>query len=191
MGSSMENRPSAPSRKPRFLLHLALMGTLSACASGLRIYPIDVPAGALRVGEVASLANKKDIKAMEQTYKALLSSGIKDSELGNRSFGAARVFCCGGPDEKSSDIFFYIPGDIKVELGDIVEIRSGHHPKDGTPGRPNTAVRVVEKRESKKSCDWDPPGDYLWNKVIYCEWMPGNGWTAPQGVYKVWYKLER
>jgi hypothetical protein len=173
---------------------IACAWLLAGCSAGLKIYPSDVPPGALRLGEVSSLASKKDIEAMRDTYTALLASGLKESDIRNGSLGSARVFCCGGLGEQDSDIYFYLPEGMKPKMGDIIEIRVGQRPKNGRPGQPNTATRIVQKRGEKGSCDWVGHERFVqWNNVLYCDWMPAEHWISPDtgNSFKVWYKLDR
>jgi hypothetical protein len=171
----------------------AIVGVLAGCSAGLKIFPTDVPPASLRLGEVSSLASKRDIKAMGKTYSALLASGLKDGDIQNGSLGSARVFCCGGLDEEGPDIFFYIPKGIKPGPGDIVEIRSGTRPQDSSHGKPNTLTRIVQKRGEKGPCDWVSKERFIkWNGILYCDWMPAEHWTSPLNGngFKVWYKLD-
>lgn len=187
--------PAGPDRLTRSkgfgaLHRLALLAplALAGCASGLMIYADDVPPGTLRVAQVQSVATRNDIVQMQKTYQALLASGIKDSAITNGSLGAARVLCCGGPAEHGTDVYFYIPPDTKLAFGDFVEIRSGKPAKDGSAGVPSSFVRVVQKRDERTpQCRWDPPEEYNWKRVVYCDWMPKEGWIEP-GLFPVWYK---
>ena len=193
----MKNTVSIPVRpygKAKGLSGLAIAGLLAGCSPGLKIYPADVPPNSLRLGEVSALAPKKDIKAMGNTYQALLASGLKDADIQNGSLGSARIFCCGGLEEEASGIFFYVPASVKPGIGDIVEIRSGVRPTGGSPGKPNTLTRIVQKRgETGGRCDWVSKDRFIqWNGVLYCDWMPAEHWTSPLtgNGFKVWYKLD-
>lgn len=173
---------------------LACASLLAGCSAGLKIYPSDVPPGALRLGEVSSLASKSDIRAMRDTYAALLATGLKEGDIRDGSLGSARVFCCGGPNEQDADVFFVLPEGLKPKLGDIVEIRAGSRPKDGRPGKPNAATRIVQKRGEEGACRWASEERFVqWNQVLYCDWMPAGRWTSPRdgNGFKVWYKLDR
>ena len=182
-----------PSGKAKGLSYLAIASLLAGCSAGLKVYPTDVPPNSLRLGEVSSLASKKDIKSMGKTYQALLASGIKDADIQNGSLGSARVFCCGGLGEEGSDIFFYVPAAVKPNLGDIIEVRSGTRPKDGTLAKVNTATRIVQKRSETGQCDWVSKDRLIkWNGVLFCDWMPAQRWTSPEtgNGFRVWYKLD-
>ena len=76
--------------------------------------------------------------------------------------------------------YFFIPDGVKVEVGDIVEIRGGSLPKEGKSSV-NTAVRVVQKKDDAAgSCRWEPP-DKPYGRVLYCDWMPQQGWVKYTG----------
>ena len=101
----------------------------------------------------------------------------------------ATVYCCGGPNEKDSAIMVYAPPTFSVELGDMIELKVGHTPKDGDSGSIHTVTRIVQKySDSTKICRWDPPDERLWQRVLYCDWMEGNGWVKQGGISPAWYK---
>jgi hypothetical protein len=142
---------------------------------------------------VTFLATRDQIVGAPFVYESLKLHGVTESQIIDGSVAGGRVFCCGGPDEKTP-ILFYVPSSIKTEPGDIIEIRSGSKVLQGDPPRapPNIALQVRERRsEQPKQCRW-MPDDYhviaLWQRVIYCEWMPKEGWQQQEGPYDVWIK---
>jgi hypothetical protein len=46
-----------------------------------------------------------------------------------------------------------------------------------TPGHPPDSEKKIKGN------------DKLWRRVLYCDWMPAEGWTLKTGAYKTW--LER
>jgi hypothetical protein len=83
----------------------------------------------------------------------------------------------------------YVPPDVTVELGDIVEVRMGRESTKTDPGAVNVAVRVREKQGAPDSqCSWDPPNNTMWRRLLYCKWMPAEGWTKNNGFYNTWLK---
>ena len=86
-------------------------------------------------------------------------------------------------------MWFYVPPDKPVKLGDIVVIRMGHESTKKDPGKVYVLIEVREKNDAPDSrCSWDPPDDKLWRRVLYCDWMPSEGWTLKTGAYKTWLK---
>jgi len=87
----------------------------------------------------------------------------------------------------------FVPSGIKVEMGDIVEVRVGHPEKKGVPGALNTVLRIREKAgDANRMCRWEPPDERLWTRVLYADWMPQEGWLREKGsplvLYPPWYK---
>jgi hypothetical protein len=86
-------------------------------------------------------------------------------------------------------MWFYVPPDKPVNPGDIVEIRMGSAPTKKDPGKVNVLVGIRQKKDAPEShCSWDPPNDSLWRRVLYCDWMPTEGWTLKKGAYNTWLK---
>lgn len=163
---------------------------LTSCATNtLRIQSDFLPEGSLRVAQVTHVATQKEIVESKALHDALLSSGIKDSEIKDGSVALARVFCCGSPMESEQEMMLYVPPQIGVLKGDIVEVRSGRPPAKGDSGRLNTVMRVRQKSgDGAATCNWVPPDPRLWARVLYCDWMPGEGWTEQGGINKAWFK---
>src|SRR5262249_43304605 len=94
------------------------------------------------------------------------------------------------PNETDSALFTLVPSNAQLpEIGDIVEVRSGRQPSDGDVGALNTVTRVVQRGPGE--CRWDPPKDYLWRRILYCDWMASQGWTLHSenlGLTKYWIK---
>jgi hypothetical protein len=83
----------------------------------------------------------------------------------------------------------YIPKGLKVDIGDIVEVRVGRSPKSGEAGLLHTVTRVVQKyKEKGEMCWWDPRDDRLWLRVLYCDWMQKEGWIKQGGTKPAWFK---
>jgi hypothetical protein len=86
-------------------------------------------------------------------------------------------------------MWFYVPPDKPVNPGDIVEIRMGRASNKKEPGKVNVLVKIRQKKDAPEShCSWDPPNESLWRRVIYCDWMPKEGWTLTKGAYNTWLK---
>ncbi len=194
---SIETRMPAshhPRRLQSALLALAITvlipGEILAASSDL--YPSSKKeAGALKLAQVVGLASRSEILGLKKDYQRLLDSGLSDSVLVDKSVGLGRVFCCGGlPEATRLDaLLFYIPPADSVELGDIVEIRLGQEPGKGAPGRINVVTQVRERANATEHrCRWDPPNERAWMRVIYCDWMPTEGWTHKKGIGNPWIK---
>ncbi len=155
---------------------------LNACAATSRLYPNEVPENSLRVVEVIGLATRLNIDNNRYMREPLAAAGFQDAEIQDGSVGAGRVYCCGGKMDDAFFNYFYIPADIEVEAGDIVEIRNGSVSKGGKSSV-NTLVRVVQKKDDPAgTCSWRPPeGKY--DRVLYCDWMPQKGWVKYKGTW--------
>jgi hypothetical protein len=69
-------------------------------------------------------------------------------------------------------MWFYVPPDVLVQVGDIVVIRMGHESTKTDPGAVNVATQVREKHDTTDSkCSWDPPKTFLWRRILYCTWI--------------------
>jgi hypothetical protein len=138
------------------------------------------------------LAQRSEIEENEFLYQSLLKADIPDSKITDGSIGMGRVFCCGGQNEQDTAIWFYMPDNISVEIGDIVEVWSGREIRHGdqAPGHPNTVTRVVEKpRYGEQMCRWVPDNPSLWVRVLYCDGLEADGWIQQSGMFPVWIKL--
>jgi hypothetical protein len=122
-------------------------------------------------------------------YDAIIASGVSDSEIVDGSVAIARIYCCGGPSEKVDARMVYIPRGLNASYGDIVEIKVGRPPEKGDVGVINIITRVVQKDTGiDEPCWWDPKDNLLWMRVLYCDWMPKEGWTRQGGLSPAWFK---
>jgi len=173
----------------RVIWGLFLIIGLSTCASVSKVHPpVSDEAGALRLAEVMALATRQEILTLGVHYDYFLASGIKDSDLRDGSIGAGRVYCCGGPPEQDSAIWFYIPTGVNVEPGNIVEVRMGRQPGKNDRGTVNTVVRIRYKDISQGPCRWVPEKEGLWMRILHCDWMEEEGWIERGGLWKTWLK---
>lgn len=167
---------------------------LASCPGGLRIHSDFVPTGSFRLAQVTSIAKRDEITQISELYEAIKSSGVDDSEIVDGSVVLARIYCCGGITENtSSEVvnarMLFVPKELQVGLGDVVEVRVGNPPEDSERGQLNTVTRIVQKYESEaQNCWWDPKDDRLWLRVLYCDWLPEEGWVKQGGNYPAWYK---
>lgn len=125
----------------------------------------------------------------------LHASGIGDDEISAGSVAFGIIYCCGGKISRDTLYGFYIPTNFRVAAGDVVEISLGRtaskkERKRGDRGTVNraTGVRYSFGKEDG-SCRWDPEDDRLWMRVLYCNWMPDEGWQYRGGLSEGWYKL--
>jgi len=147
-------------------------------------------AGALRPAQVMQTSTREEILKLTTQREHLLASGLQDSDFKDGSLAMGRVFCCHPSLEEGMAIWFYVPPDMPVQPGDIVVVRMGREAtKKDASSKVNTLVEVREKKDAPNSrCSWDPPKDYLWRRVLYCDWMPAEGWTLKKGAYTTWIK---
>lgn len=168
---------------------LMIMFGIASCSSISRVHPqTSDDAGVVRLAEVMQLGTRREIVALGIHYQYLLAAGIKDAELRDGSLGVGRVYCCGGPPEQGAAIWFYIPRELSIQAGNIVEVKMGRQPAGSDPGAINTAVRVRHQGLSQGPCRWRPERDGLWMRVIHCDWMEKEGWVERDGLYKTWLK---
>lgn len=172
----------------------ACCALLVSCASGpesgtLRIHDDYVPTGALRLGEVVYLAPRSEVIGVPRLYNAILASGVRDEDIRDGSVVFTRVECCNGPNEKATARLVYVPSSVKVQTGDIVEIRTGHPPQNDS-GALHTVNQVRQKHGDGGACRWIPPDERMWARVLYCDWMPSEGWVRQNSVItaKHWYR---
>ena len=186
------NRTSCASIRISMLSGAAMVLAVSPAFSVSKLYPPTRDhTGVLRLAEVMSIATRQDIIQSGVHYQHLLASGIPDAALVDGSLGDGKIYCCGGPNETGYSVWFYVPSDLKIEVGDIVEIRMGRQARGSDKGTVNVATRVREKHAAPNpSCRWDPPNDKLWARILYCDWMEEEGWTLTKGLNKTWLKRE-
>jgi hypothetical protein len=189
---------SRPSRnqfrrfRPVALVTMFCISCGLAFAGTLRFYPpTKDEAGALLLTQIVNLATRAEILKLGDHTLQLLASGLKDPEWKDGSLAVGRINCCHQSTEAGSALWFYVPPDVPLELGDIVEVRLGRESTKTDPGAVNTAVRVREKQNAPDSqCLWDPPNDLMWARILYCKWMPAEGWTLKNGMHKTWLKRD-
>jgi hypothetical protein len=161
-----------------------------ATAGTSRLYP---PAkdetGALLVAQVRQTATRAEILGLGVNLQHLLASGLKDSDFKDGSLAVGQIICCHKSSDEGTAIWFYVPPDVPVASDDIVVIRMGRESTKQDPGTVNVAIEVREKKDAPDSrCSWDPPNDKLWARILYCTWMPAEGWTLKNGLHKTWLK---
>ena len=192
IGKTDRSNSRAPLRK----LQLALLSTMICFACAVsnagtsKLYPPSKDeAGGLRVTEVMGLATREEILRLGDNLQHLLASGLKDSDLKDGSLAIGRVYCCHHSTDEGTAVWFYVPPDVSVNVGDIVVIRMGRQPSKTDPGAVNVATEVREKQGAPDSkCSWDPPDNTLWRRLLYCTWMPAEGWTPKKGFWNTWFK---
>ena len=88
-------------------------------------------------------------------------------------------------------LIFYVPQSLTVTEGDVVEVELGRpaRRRRGDPGAINRAVRLRESLDDTNTvCRWDPEDDRLLMRILYCDWMPAEGWELERGLDKTWFK---
>jgi hypothetical protein len=132
---------------------------------------------------------RKQIIEAKWLLDDLIQSGVKETEVRDGIIVFARIYCCGGPNERQTAPIVYVPTGINAEPGDIIEMKVGHPSRNGDPGELNTTTQIRQKAsETGGSCRWDPPDERLWTRTLYADWMPKEGWIRQGGLYNAWYK---
>ena len=172
-----------------FVLMMCLTCAVSNAGNSKLYPPSKDEAGALRLAQVMQTATREDILKLTTQREHLLASGLQDSDFKDGSLAMGRVYCCHPSTEEETAMWFYVPPDKPVNPGDIVEIRMGRESSKKDPGRVNVLVEIRQKKYASEShCSWDPPNNSLWRRVLYCDWMPAEGWTLKKGAYNTWLK---
>ena len=151
--------------------------------------------GAHRLVEVVYITDRSDITegaGQRWIYDALIAQGVEDSDIQDGSVAAGRIYCC-KPDVADDPSFvFYAPPDIRLDYGDIVELRVGSKPnsKKGVLAVISTAVRIREKAgDANTACRWFPEHEGKWLRILNCDWMEAEGWVYYKTFRaKTWYK---
>jgi hypothetical protein len=181
---------------------LTLSLILSGCTNAPPVIYPHTPDhdGTIRVTEIMDMASGKELSENYfQTIKD--NSDFSDTYIRQGYLAVGRMYCCGGPNETVNVAMVFVPQDVSVKLGDIVEVRMGKAPKRGKPGIVNIATRVREQHDGKElpvwgnsangaspSCRWIPEKPYLWTRILYCDWMKEEGWIKYDGVWEAWIK---
>jgi len=69
-------------------------------------------------------------------------------------------------------------------------VKMGRKQTKGDPGAVNTAVEVREHADDPNTqCSWDPPDESKWRRMLYCKWMPAEGWSLKKSfLHETWFK---
>lgn len=158
-----------------------------------------LPERSLVMGMVIHLGEREEIVATGEAglFGSLRASGISEEEITDGSVAVAMIYCCRGKFSRTTMLYFYVPAELALAEGDVVEIELGRgttrkQRKQGDRGTLNRASRVRDSFEQPTgACRWDPENDALWMRVIYCDWMLGEGWLQRGGLDKHWYRPPR
>jgi hypothetical protein len=167
------------------------MACTMSSASTSRLYPpSDDETGGLRLVQVIQLATREEILKLGTQLEHLHASGVKDSDFKDGSVAMARIYCCHPSTDEGTAICFYVPPDLHVLVGDLVVVRMGRKATKKDPGTVNVAEEVREHKDNTNSqCSWNPPDDTKWRRLIYCTWMPAEGWTLRKSfLHETWFK---
>jgi hypothetical protein len=172
------------------LFMMTCLPSATSRAGTSKLYPPNKDlAGALRLAQITQVATREEILKLTVQLQHLVASGLKDADFQDGSLASGRVYCCHPSTDEGTAMWFYVPPDAPVQVGDIVVIRMGREPTKKDPGIVNKLIEVRQKKDAPDSrCSWDPPDDKLWRRVLYCDWMPAEGWTLKTGAYKTWLK---
>jgi hypothetical protein len=165
------------------------------CASVPRSGPNFIPADSDRVVQVVGIARRSEILGTP-TYQLFVDGGITDAQIIDGSEAAGIVYCCGENHSLETALTFYVPPDVTIHQGDVVEIKTGGAPNGSQYGTVNRARVVRETRQKfPNHCHWLPPDENegtsreLWGRILYCDWMAQEGWTEKNSVtVHTWYK---
>ena len=175
-------------RQPAVFFSIIFLACTVAKAGTSKLYPPSKDqAGTLRLAQVMQTATREEILKLTTQREHLLASGLQDSDFKDGSLAMGRVYCCHPSTDEGTAMWFYVPPDKPVKPGDIVEIRMGRESTKTDPGKVNVLIEIRQKvNVSESHCKWDPPNESLWRRVLYCDWMPAEGWTLVKGAHNTW-----
>ncbi|MGA7983758.1 MAG: hypothetical protein WCA01_01105 [Burkholderiales bacterium] len=161
---------------------ISSVASLVLIAGGCQsIIPNQTPDYSLRLAQIVEYATRNQILAEKPLHEAIKKAGGDLEKVGNSSFAAGRVQCCGGPNERETAIAFFIPEGITTQLDDVVEIRSGGSKESGV-------INVVTRVRDGSKCRWVPEDPRLWRRVLYCDGLKDEGWEQQTGLWNFWIK---
>jgi hypothetical protein len=182
-----------PSSKCSYLVAIVFIALISGCASKHKIHgTLGGEPGAHKVTQVMSLAPKEEIRNQSHISDRLVSAGVDLASIKNGSVVAGRIYCCGGAGtpEIVNSVFVYIPQNLNVKEGDILEFVEGQGPEGKGKSQLNVAVKVRhESGSGSGTCKWVPENPNLWLRVLYCSWMDDEGWIEGGSLTPEWYKI--
>jgi hypothetical protein len=113
--------------------------SLSNAATSRLYPPSDDEAGGLRLVQVIHLGTRQKILNLT-TQRHLHDAGIKDSDFKDGSLAVARIYCCHSSTDEGTAIWFYVPPDQQVKIGDLVVVRMGRKQTKNDTGRSEYGV---------------------------------------------------
>lgn len=134
----MINGINVPLKMLIFLLW-SNMALLSGCATLSRT---QVPAGTLRTAQVLDVFTGEQFRSAGKPYEEAVASGFNDEDFGDGRF--IGLYMMRDQFGGGSFVAAHVPVGIKVEVGDIVEIRSGKGPPQPIY---NSVTKVVVRNE--------------------------------------------
>jgi hypothetical protein len=139
--------------------------------------------GTLHAAEIVEIMTRTDILASHGVHESLTNSGVSDSAIVDGSVVVVRSMCC-GPPSTANPHGVLNPQGLSLHAGDVIEFV--------IPGGSsvNTLTRVLQKAGATDGqCWWEPRDDKLWRRVMFCSWMPQQGWVQQTGSMVIgWYK---
>jgi hypothetical protein len=167
----------------RFLIRpwfwLAAICVLGACQTDGG--KLNEPA-TLHTGEVVEVLTRADILGSRGIHTSLSNAGVADAAIIDGSVVVVRTLCCGPPNTANPHGALNTQG-LKIQVGDVVEFL--------WPGGSavNSITRVLQPAGADNgACWWDPKDDKLWRRVMFCSWMPEQGWVRQEGLTTGWYR---
>jgi hypothetical protein len=177
--------------KKNILLYILIASYLIGCATPSRFHATHAPPGSYVLAQIRAFATRQEILSIPTVVETIELSGTDRSRIHDGMMGEGRVFCCGGPNESDTSIWFYVPEGFNAAVGDVVEVKTGSGMVKGEPiqAGPNTVSRVVSLlSQVGEECRWVPENPALWARVLYCDWMEQEGWHQQGGLYNFWVK---
>jgi hypothetical protein len=158
---------------------LALVCFLVACSTGKMGEP-----ATLHAVQIVEVLSRTDIMGSQEIHGSLHASGISDGSIVDGSVVVARLLCCGPANTANPHGFYNLdPKSLQLSVGDVIEVRLGGN------SQVNEVTRMLQPAsQTEGPCGWEPKDERLWRRVMFCDWMPSQGWVKQEGLYTGWYK---
>ena len=113
------------SSKCSCLIAIVFVALISGCATKLKMHGITGgEPGAHKVTEIMNLFSKEEIRRLSYISDPLASAGVDLASIRDGSVVDGRIYCCGGAGTVDS-VFVYVPQNLNVKEGDILEFVEG------------------------------------------------------------------
>jgi hypothetical protein len=178
-----------PKRMWKQMLRL-LLGVLAITLSSVALCKDKIKEGTHRVVMVVNTPDVHEIRDLVDGDK-MAASGITEDSLRDGSFAVGVVYCCNQKIMQNEKVVFYVPDEMSVEFGDVVEVWIGRpaNKKKKDDGIYHRAIAIRGSLEKEiGECRWNSEDERMWMNILVCDWMEEEGWVYQRGLNKSWFK---